>query len=228
MPNAYPAVCFASRRAAAPAPARQCLPLRLATAHQEALSELLPILLCGEESAALAFAGFAAESGLPPQARVELERIAADEQRHEQQLQTLRLLLPRAVSDGEVSRAARRLFARLGRDSVGVHLARIAALDSGACVVLGVLRAHRAPLSGDAAVSAMFARIHGDESRHVAVSRRYARSLLDRRQAHTVAAHMREQLAALISLRGAAFETLGVNADRLLARLRLVPRRLFT
>lgn len=228
MPNASPAVCFASRAAPAPANEQRVPRLCLATAQQEALAELLPILLCGEESASLAFAGFASADRMPPVAQAELRRIGEDEQHHERQLQALRLALPRATVDADLRRAARRMFARLGSDNMGMHFARIAALDSGACVILGALRRHRLPLSKDPSVRAIFARIHGDETRHVMASRRYARELLDPKQAHAVAAQMREQLAALIGMRGAALESLGVNADQLLARLRQVPRRLFS
>ena len=53
------------------------------------------------------------------------------------------------------------------------------------------------------------------------------RLLLGKRQAYAIGLEMRERLAALMSLRGATLEALGVNADRLLGRLRRVPRVLW-
>lgn len=225
MSPVYSAVCFASRTARVPA--TPLLRLRLPARHQEALAELLPVLLCGEESAALAFARFSRDNGFSQGARAELERIGDDEQRHERQLQALRQALPPAAADTEVRRAARRFFARVAGGDAGEHFARIAALDSGVCMLLGALRSRGAPLAADSTVSAILSRIHRDEARHVMAARRYTHLLLERRQAHAIALEMRARLAALLVLRGAAIETLGVNADLLSRRLRSVPRTLF-
>ena len=223
MPKAHGAICFASQQALPPA----VLPaLRLATRHQEALAKLLPLLLCGEESAALVFARFARDSALSSCARGELKRIGEDERCHERELQALRQALPQVPVDDNVDRQTRRFFVRLAGEDLGTRFARIAALDSGVCEILGAVRARGLPLRQDAAVCGILARIHQDESRHVVVSRRYARLLLDRHQAYTVAAEMREQLATLMTLRCAALADLGADPERLLARLRRVPRRL--
>ena len=225
MSPVYSAVCFASRTGRVLAPP---LPqLRLPAHHQEALAELLPVLLCGEESAALAFARFSGNSEFSQRARAELASIADDEQRHERQLQALRHALPPATADTEVRQAARRFFARAARRDPGEHFASIAALDSGVCALLGALRNRGAPLAADRTVTAILSRIHRDEVRHVMAARRYTQLLLDRRQAHAVGLEMRVRLAALLALRGAAIETLGVNADLVLRRMRSVPRTLF-
>ena len=220
----YPAVCFATRTA--PTSVGQPPQLRLAALHQEALADLLPVLLCGEESAALAFARFSGDCEFSQRARAELQQIGNDERQHEAQLQALRQALPPATGEDEVRRAARRFFARAGGRDPGKHFARILALDSGVCVLLGALRGRGLPLATDGYVSAILARIHRDEVRHVMVSRRYAGLLLEKRQAYAVAQEMRERLAVLMALRGAALETLGVDTDRLLGRLRRVPRAL--
>ena len=219
------AVCFASRTTSTPV--ERVLQLCLAPSHQEALAELLPILLCGEESAALAFARLSNDGEFSRRARAELEQIGNDEQHHERQLRSLRQALPPVPDDDEVRRAARGFFARVRGRDLGEHFARIAALDSGVCVLLGALRGRGLPLDADANVHAMLSQIHGDEARHVMVSRRYARLLLDKRHAYAVGLDMRERLAALMALRGAALEALGVDADRLLKRLRRVPRMLY-
>ena len=224
MSSAYPAVCFASRSALAPVPA--VLRLTLSASHQEALAELLPVLLCGEESAALAFGRFSGDSAFSQQARAELQLIGQEEQRHERALQALRQALPPSPLDAEVRTAARRFFARISGRDPGEHFARIAALDSGVCVLLGALLKRGSPLAADATVGGLMSHIHRDEARHVRVSRRYTRLLLNKRQSRAIAFETRTRLAMLMALRGTALEALGVDANRLLQRLRLVPRAL--
>ena len=194
--------------------------------HQEALAELLPVLLCGEESASLAFGRFSAHQGFSRQARAELERIGNEEQSHERALQALRQVLPPSPADADVRRAARRFFAGISRSDPGEHFARIAALDGGVCQLLGALRRRGLPLTTDATVAGIVARIHRDEARHVSASSHYARLLLGKHQARAVGHETRKQLASLMALRGAALETLGVDVDRLLRCLQRVPRAL--
>lgn len=201
--------------------------LRLPDVAQEALAELVPLLLCGEESAALTFGRLSLGSQFSPRARAELAGIAADELQHERLLQALRQALPLASDDSEIRRAARRFFVQIGRGDLGEHFARIAALDSGICALLGTLRERGSPLLTDEYLTTLLARIHRDEARHVQVSRRHARQLLGPRVAHTMATEMRARLATLVALRGGALEMLGVDTDRLLLRLRRVPRALF-
>lgn len=223
---AHSTVCFASR--ATLTLVNRELPLRLAASAQEALAQLLPVLLCGEESAALTFARLATAGGFSRHARATLDAIANDERRHERQLQELRQALPPVSVDAELQRASRRFFARIGGRDPGMHFARIAALDSGLCVLLGALRAPGSVLAADANLSVMFSQIHGDEARHVLASRHYACLLVGKRLAWAAGLEMRERLVGLMSLRGDALEALGIDPDRLFERLRRVPRRLFS
>jgi hypothetical protein len=89
-------ICFrlADTVPAAPLPA----PLPLGDAQAEALSELLQVFACGEESASLAFAR-PGDSPIEDAARHALARVAGEELIHERLLRGLRGALPAPASD---------------------------------------------------------------------------------------------------------------------------------
>ncbi len=196
----------------------------LTASQSQALSELLALLLCGEQSAVLAFAHHAHCRSWEARAREDFTRIEADEVRHAEWIQHLQVRLPPTASDPHLSRQLKQFFARLGSPRLGVHLGRIAALDSAVCLILGSLR--RTSLRGDP-VSHLFESIHHDEARHVAIARSYARALCPASDLLECATETREQLIGILSLRAPALDTLGVCPDRLFKRLRNLPRGLF-
>jgi hypothetical protein len=201
--------------------------VQLHTRHAEALAELLPLLLCGEESAALAFGRHAGSALLHATARYELGCIRSDEERHAGWLQRLRLSLPAPRPDARLWKQIRRFYISVHEPEPGRHLARIAALDSAACLLLGALRRHRGPLDADITLSSLFAHIHRDEVRHVTVARRYARLLSGALDLRSIAADTRERLKQLLALRADALEGLGICPDAAWRRLGAVPRNLF-
>jgi len=203
------------------------LPVRLSARHSEALSGLVPLLLCGEESAVLSFARYANSVPLGASGRRDFQGIQADEAVHARCLQRLRASLPTPCSDARRRASLRRFYARLSDLDFGDHLARIAALDSAVCLILGALRQQRGPIAKDAAVDRLLERIHEDEARHVTIARRYAVFLGKPQDLYPVAADTRDQLAAMLLERAGAFESLGVCADRLFHRVRTIPRNLF-
>ena len=207
-------------------PADPLTPLDLPVSQAEAMTELLQVFACGEESAALAFthlAGTQAEAVV----RNSLVRIAAEEAAHEVLLRSLRLSLPEPAPEIGLRRAMVRFFGRLREDDAGRHLAGIAALDSGVCTVVSALLRDRMPLAREARAQQVFSRIHREEAGHVRLSRVLARELAGRNAAQEKAARTREGLVAILSLRGEAFDALGVDPDSLFARLRQPPRGLF-
>lgn len=201
--------------------------VRLGSAHSEALSEVLPLLVCGEESAVLAFADYSQSPMLDRSARGEFSSICADEARHARALQDLRASLPAPTSDAPQRRALRRFYTLLRDSDLGRHLARIVALDSAACVILGALRQRNRPLGADRSVAQLFGSIHRDEARHVAIAHRQAMRFGRGPELRSVAAETRKQLVALLSRRAHAFESLELCPDRLADRLARLPRRLF-
>ena len=92
-------------------------PFRLGDTQAEALSELLQVFACGEESAALAFAHLAG-STLEDAARRGLASVAEEELIHERLLRGLRAVLPAPAPDRELRRALPRFYHKIGRAHV--------------------------------------------------------------------------------------------------------------
>jgi hypothetical protein len=217
-------ICFASSQSHEPLHA--AIGIRLGSRHSEALAELLPVLICGEESASVVFSRLSRAPNLSS-AHDELVRIEHEECEHARLLLQVRLALPKARVDTALSRATRLFFMRMSEREVGPHFVRIAALDSGVCILLGALRRRRTPIAADPTLSQLFARIHRDEARHVLVARHYARILLETQQTYTIARDTRQQLVELLMHRAAALEQLlCIDANKLFARLRNPSRRL--
>jgi len=207
-------VCFRLDAAPAPPAATRFM---LPPAQQAALAELLQVLACGEESAALAFAHLAGNAA----ARQALLQVAADERGHERLLRGMRLALPAPAADPALRRALMRFYHGLSDDKSGLHFASIVALDSAVCIILGALLAPRRPLAGEPAVAAVLSRIRGDEARHVRLTRDLAAPAAP--AARERAAETRSGLVVLIARRAEAFDALQVDPDRLFRRLADVP-----
>jgi hypothetical protein len=194
--------------------------LQLSDRDCAALAELLPVLICGEESAGLVFAKLSQAPSLLT-AHNELAAIERDEHQHARLLMQLRRSLPTSRTDIALSRATRWFFLRMRERDLGRHFARIAALDSAVCILLGALRRRGTSIASEPFLAPLFARIHRDEARHVAVSRRHARNLLGTSQAHVIAVDTRAQLIDLLTLRTTELEQLlRSDADKLFMRLR--------
>jgi hypothetical protein len=191
-------------------------------AKRVALAELVQILLCGEESAALAFDVLARNrrrQGDAIELTAALTRIAADEREHERMLLALARTLPTMNNSAQLEAAANQFFRGLDCRDVGEHFTRIAALDSAVCLLLATFRKAQPALFGSA-----LQRILPDEARHVAVANNYARRLTTPHVREEQAAATRHGLGELLSARAHCFEALQIDPDRLLARLRQLPR----
>ncbi len=217
-------ICFRLAEAipAAPLPG----PLRLGDAQAEALSELLQVFACGEELASLAFARLG-NSPIEDAARHALARVAKDELVHERLLRGLRGALPAPAPDRELRHALLRFYHCIAQADIGLHLASIAALDSAVCLILAALLGTDRVLAQEPTVNAIFCHIHRDEAGHVRLSRRIASELVQGDAIGGVAENARLDLVGVLARRGAAFDSLGVDAERLFARIGRVPNRLF-
>jgi hypothetical protein len=194
------------------------LGLRLGSAQAEALSELLVVFACGEESAALAF-GHLADAKAAERARAALRLVAEEEMVHERLLRQLRGALPVPDHDPELRRAQSRFYRNIGCADVGCHLVAIAALDSAVCTILSALLQQDQPLAVEPVVRSIFARIRREESGHVRLSRSLAMVLVPRAAAREVAVLARLGLVEILARRADAFERLHVDPDRLFSRL---------
>ena len=191
--------------------------------HLEGLAALLPILGCGEEAATLAFDGLAASLADDVEARLTLAGIAVDEDRHDRLILSLRAALPPPLDQRETLRKARRFHIDLGRGSTAFRLARIAALDSAVCTVLGRLLHRKAALACAPRIHGALAAIWRDESHHVSVSRRLALARADAGKLRPLAVEARNALADILLLAGAALESLEVDPILLAHDVRRLP-----
>jgi demethoxyubiquinone hydroxylase (CLK1/Coq7/Cat5 family) len=217
-------VCFRTtqkRDDAAPMPN-----IGLRSDHADALSQLMPILVCGEESAALVFGQFA-NSMLADSSRLALRRISDDEVEHERLLSRIRKSLPPFPPDARSIGELRHFFKAAAHRDIGIHFTRIAALDSAVCGILAMMRASRCSIGRDPMIAASLARIHRDEARHVKIAMGFATVLTGRPQRNDEASKIRLRFARLLGQQGDALERLAIDPDRLLDRIRNVPRFFF-
>jgi len=202
------------------------LNIGLRSDHAEALSQLMPILACGEESAALVFGQFA-HSMRSESSRLALRRIADDEDEHERLLSRIRRSLPPFLPDARSIGELRHFFKAAAHRDIGIHFTRIAALDSAVCGILAMMRASRCFIGHDPVIATSLARIHRDEARHVKIAMGFANVLTARPQRNDEASEIRLRFARLLGQQGDALEGLAVDPDRLLARIRTLPRFFF-
>ena len=186
-----------------------------------ALGQLLPSLLCGEESAFQVFwrEGHRASNVQISRSEALANQIALEELEHERLLQDLRSCCPVPSDVASTLLRTRRFFLRMASRDPAVHFARVAALDSAVCIVLSMLAK---PLSRATALIEIFNRIRSDEARHVRFSRRHSYELgADTSLLANTAAQIRDELVALLYPLGNSFEDLGLDADHLFRRVNM-------
>lgn len=216
--SGFAGACFASRRWQSPESGAM---LAMAPVAAQALADLMPLLLCGEESAEFVFA--AAVPHLPehvdPALAVELARIADDERRHGMYLSALRSRLPPPADPG-ATRQATRFLRKLATTDLGMHLARVAALDASFCQVLAEICRPGTEIAAVPELVDLFRRIRSDEGRHVRVSRQCATALgVTPETEHAERNWVVREFAALMAAAATAFAAVGVDMQRLLDRL---------
>jgi hypothetical protein len=195
--------------------------LKLSESQVTALGQLLPGLLCGEESAFRVFwrEGHRLSNAQIIHSAALANQIAVEELEHERLLQDLRACCPIPNDIASTLVRTRRFFLRMASRDPAIHFARVAALDSGVCVILSSLVR---PLSRATALIEIFDRIRSDEARHVRFSRRHSYELgADTSLLANTAARIRGELVALLYPLGNSFEDLGLDADHLFRRLNM-------
>lgn len=216
--------CFAMSRRRRPV---ACSPLHIDDTAQQALANLLPFLLCGEESAAWGFSLLPSTFTVSEEACHTLQRIAAEELVHEQYLEGLRLALPPSTETAPLD-ATKAFFVSLAHDNVSDHLAKIIALDASVCVILAALLDRRSAIAADPVTHQLASRIRHDEAGHVRACREVLASLDNPRPAADSIYDLRTQLIAVLQPAAPAFEALGVDAASLFRRLAHLDPRVTT
>ena len=193
----------------------------LRSADGEALATLVPSLMCGEESAVHVFfrAGRRKDNATSV-GRELLWQISAEEAVHEAMLSHLRSELPIVHAFEEIRERAREFFLRMSSNDTATQFLQIAALDSGVCKIMAALCGPNSHINHCESVHRIACKIRYDEARHVRFSRQY---LLDLGKATATFRDFNHrvsiELVALLFPIGGAFETLGVDSDRLFRRI---------
>lgn len=199
----------------------QCNPVQFTDNQTDAMSCLLPLLLCGEQSAQLVFNSEIQRLAAGDQHSLVacLQDVEADEHRHDVALQQVAQSLSERSEFTQVQRKAKRFYARLGRvESYSEHFVRIAILDT--CVTHIMQAFEYCHLGDKHRFSQLCGLIKKDEAKHVYVSRKHALALgatLD--QFSHQHEYVVSDLMQLLETQGDAFESMGVCLDRLNQKL---------
>lgn len=183
--------------------------------HEVALSRLLPLLVCGEQSAQWVFFNEHQRNGHNNvQGCVQaFERIVADEKLHEAALTLVQCRLAAPNDLLSLKRRSQHFYLEFGHQITFMeHFAQIACLDALVCRIM--LAIERGTLGSKHPFTLLCRMIKQDEARHVSASKHYALALgFDKSAWPATRARVADKLRQLLESERAAFETLGVDLD---------------
>jgi len=189
--------------------------------HEEALGRLIPLLLCGEQSAIHVFANEVERlrGSKWRDSMAALKRVETDEYAHEQALQALSSCLAKPADLHWIKRAARHFYLGLGITGGMVeHFARVSQLDACVCIIMNAIT--HCELGRRHPVTQLFERIKQDEARHVSLCRNHYLQLGgDRRMFAQSRGAIGKKLVPLLATEAESFENLGIDAERLFRKL---------
>ena len=193
----------------------------LSPRHEEALARLIPLLLCGEQSAIHVFSEEIERlHGSPWSNSVSLLKvIETDEYTHEQSLQTVSSVLMEPVDLNSIKRKARHFYLGLGTTSGMVeHFARISELDTCVCIIMNSIT--HSDLGKRHLITKLFERIKQDEARHVNVCRKHYSHLGgDHILLKQGRSSVSSKLVSMLKTEANSFEMLGIDPDALFYKL---------
>lgn len=179
---------------------------------------LVSLLRLGERSAEFAFERLARSSRIADTDpyRALLAQIAQDERRHDRELAAV---VPAVRL--HVRGPARTFFLGLCDRDIRIHLARIAALDGCVCQIIAQLLSGGLISPRQIGLRGILAGIRHDEGRHVRIARRAAlRYGASEALLHEMDQQTRRAFCGVLEPYAGAFETLGIDSQRLVNRLR--------
>lgn len=188
--------------------------------EQHALAHLIPLLLCGEQSAQLVFSQeihrLFSEHDEQNQVMINsLLEVEADECRHDQALQAVLKQLPNIEGKHHIQRQAQRFYTKLGRgEGRCQHFIKIATLDS--CVTQLMQEFEHSLLGREHPFSQLCGLIKKDEAKHVYVAKHHAQAL-----GATTAMFKQDQRAVstllhqLLATQVEHFDFLGVDLNKI-------------
>lgn len=188
--------------------------------EQQALANLMPLLICGEESATCVFDDLANSlTGRLSSTQVRAIRsITTDEIRHSDDLDALRHQLPSPLDRRTAYRAAAFLKVLKSEDPV-IRLARLAVLDAAVCQMLAMLLHADASIAKCSEVSNMIRNIQLDEARHVRIIRDcYLMLGLSSKEIAKAQLQVLEAFIVLLTPANQDLQCLGLDFDLLIHR----------
>jgi len=189
--------------------------MSLPTELLESLGQLMPLLMCGEQSAALVFNREANRSTTRRSSEL-FSEIEADEGIHDDALQSIYLDLPVSPQEAQIKRRAKRFYLTMGGASAPAEevFAKIEHLDSCVCSIMHSVA--NGKIGKNHPYTQVFQRIKQDEARHVGISREHLRMLgSDQNLTLESGRDIRSSLVELIRPEADHWEILGVDWDRL-------------
>ena len=186
-----------------------------------ALGRFVPSLLCGEESAVLIFAHESKRLGRQARKAMQatLHGLAGEEERHEIMLRAISDWLPDSGDRAETRDRARRFFFSFASSDPALRLAHIAEIDSCVSITLGAM-AKASKVARSEAFSRVVGRIRKDEARHVKICRRLLGEIgLEDAEQAAAGDRVRGRFVELMTPMASAFETIGLDSDRLFRRI---------
>lgn len=190
----------------------------------DALSRVVQLLACGEQSAIHVFykEGDRLGQGGSPllQSQSIMYRIAKEETLHDEVLSRLAHLLPYDERHQALRRYARRFYVKLAHPDPKYHFFRISELDSVVCMIMHSLLTGTGKVRNKAGLAAIVQRIRNDEATHVRITRdRVAELGMTVSERLTEADPVRAEIVAMLGTAADAFEILGIDADALFRRI---------
>lgn len=183
----------------------------------EAMSRLLPNLLCGEESAVLIFQHESRR--MDRQAEAEIARalltVALEEERHEMILGKMSSWLPAPPDLDAIRKHAQKFFVELGFSAAApeLRLAQICALDGCVSRTLAALL-KRSTLRRSPVFNRYVERIRKDEANHVRITRDALGKLgVPDAERRAAAAMIHDKYVALLAPVADAFDAVEVDPD---------------
>lgn len=198
--------------------------LAMTNTQQEALASLIPLLLCGEQSAQLVFSNEIErlnnyDREKYGKAVLALSTIEAEENAHELALQSVLIRLPKANNLAKIKRRAQLFYANLGKaETVIEHFILIRQLDSYVAIIMSYMA--RSELGNNHLISQLFSHIQNDEAGHVSIARRHIINLGGNlNQSSTLIRSLSSRLCKLLEPQKSSFVNLGVDIEGLLEQI---------
>lgn len=208
--------------------------LGITDSQADALARLIPLLLCGEQSAVhifnteqlrldrqLACHDHEQRCDDPHYIALQtLARIEADERLHEQALQLVLNKLPTTSEQHKIKRKAQRFYTQITQNthSIAEHFQMIAKLDSCVCILMDSVA--KSSLR-DTHLASLFNLIKKDEARHVGFAKKHSRIVRPKSVADDSCStfKVQAQLVELLATESASLNALQINSQALFERL---------